>query len=131
MRRVLEMKGGAACAANQVCYSLGARGIDHDLRPWQRKHGVPVMAYCPIDQGSLALHAGLAELAGLHRMTAAQLALAWTMRDGDVIAIPKAVRPDHLRDNWAAAKVVLPASVLAALDRLFPPPSAAQPLAIV
>jgi diketogulonate reductase-like aldo/keto reductase len=131
MRRVLEMKGGAACAANQVCYSLGARGIDHDLRPWQRKHGVPVMAYCPIDQGSLALHAGLAELAGLHRMTAAQLALAWTLRDGDVIAIPKAVRPDHLRDNWAAAKVVLPASVLAALDRLFPPPSAAQPLAIV
>jgi diketogulonate reductase-like aldo/keto reductase len=131
MQRLIALPGGAACAANQVCYSLAARGIDFDLLPWQRERGLPLMAYCPIDQGSLAGDARIVALAQALGLTAAQLALAWTLRDGGVIAIPKSVREAHLRDNLAAAAVVLDASTRAALDRLFPPPRAAQPLAIV
>ena len=63
-------------------------------------------------------------------MTAAQLALAWTLRDGNVIAIPKAAREAHLRENLAAGSVNLDAATLAALDALFPPPRRAQPLAM-
>jgi diketogulonate reductase-like aldo/keto reductase len=92
IQHLVGLRGGDDCAANQVCYSLSARGIDHDLRPWQRSRGMPVMAYCPIDQGSLAHHAALSGLARPLGLSAAQLALAWTMRDGDVMAIPKSVR---------------------------------------
>ncbi len=46
--------GGAQCAANQVYYSLGERGPEFSLLPWQRAHGLPLMAYSPIDQGALA-----------------------------------------------------------------------------
>jgi diketogulonate reductase-like aldo/keto reductase len=131
MQRLAALPGGAACAANQVCYSLGARGIDFDLLPWQRERALPLMAYCPIDQGALADEPRLAALAQPLGLSAAQLALAWTLRDGGVAAIPKAVREDHLRDNLAAASVVLDAATRAALDRLFPPPRRAQPLAVV
>jgi diketogulonate reductase-like aldo/keto reductase len=131
MQRLLALPGGAACAANQVCYSLAARGIDFDLLPWQRERGLPLMAYCPIDQGSLAGDARVAAIAQPLGLSASQLALAWTLRDGGVIAIPKSVREAHLRDNLAAASVVLDAATRAALDRLFPPPRRATSLAIV
>ena len=130
MKRLLALPGGQACAANQVYYSLGQRGIDFDLRPWQRERGLPLMAYCPIDQGALAGHARLAAIAAPLGLSAAQLALAWTLRDGDVIAIPKAVREPHLRSNFAAAELRLDAPTLAALDAIFAPPRGPVTLAV-
>jgi len=130
MKRLLALPGGERCAANQVYYSLGERGIDFDLKPWQLRRGLPLMAYSPIDQGAIAGDARLAALARPLGLTAAQLALAWTLRDGGVIAIPKAVRETHLRDNLAAGSLTLGAATLAALDALFPPPRHASPLAM-
>lgn len=122
--------GGHACATNQVWYSLGQRGVEFDLLPWQRRRGMPLMAYCPIDQGALARHAKLAPLAERHRATPAQLALAWVLNQPGVIAIPKAASPEHLRLNLDAARLALGADDLAALDRLFPPPRSKRPLAM-
>jgi diketogulonate reductase-like aldo/keto reductase len=130
MNKLAALPGGQGCAANQVYYSLGERGIDFDLKPWQQQHAVPLMAYCPIDQSALAGDARVAAIAAPLGLTAAQLALAWTLRDGNVIAIPKAVREAHLRENFAAGSVTLDAATLAALDALFPPPKKAQPLAM-
>lgn len=130
MQRLIALPGGERCAANQVYYSLGERGIDFDLKPWQRARGLPLMAYSPIDQGAIARHARLATLARPLGLTAAQLALAWTLRDGGVIAIPKAVREAHLRDNLAADGIVLDAATRSALDALFAPPRGPSPLAV-
>ena len=88
------------------------------------------MAYCPIDQGTLADHAGLARIARRHGITAAQVALAWVLRHPDVIAIPKAAREDHLRENLAAATVDLDADDCAEIDRLFAAPRSKKPLAM-
>jgi diketogulonate reductase-like aldo/keto reductase len=131
MRELWRVPGGSSCAVNQVYYSLGQRGVEFDLLPWQREHHVPLMAYCPIDQGSLAQSSALAPLARRLGATPAQIALAWLSARGDVIAIPKAVREEHLRENLAAAEVALDAEALAELDRLFPPPRRKRALAIV
>ncbi len=88
------------------------------------------MAYCPIDQGTLAADAALTRLARQLGATAAELALAWVLRHDDVIAIPKAGAAAHQRDNLAAAERVLDAADLAEIDRLFPPPRRKQPLAM-
>jgi diketogulonate reductase-like aldo/keto reductase len=130
MNKLVALPGGERCAANQVYYSLSERGIDFDLKPWQQQRALPLMAYCPIDQSALAADARVAALAAPLGLTAAQLALAWTLRDGNVIAIPKAVREAHLRENLAAGSASLDAATLAALDALFPPPQRAQPLAM-
>src|SRR5690349_13949957 len=55
MAELVELTGGNAVATNQVLYNLARRGIEFDLVPWQRRHGIPIMAYSPIDQGGRLL----------------------------------------------------------------------------
>ena len=118
-----------ACASNQVYYSLSQRGPEFSLLPWLRARGVPLMAYSPIDQGTLARHAALAEIGQRLGLTAAQVALAWVAQQAGVVAIPKAVNTPHLRDNLAAAGVTLDADDLRRIDALFAPPRRKTPLA--
>lgn len=119
------------CAANQVYYSMSERGPEFSLLPWQRERGMPLMAYSPIDQGALAGDAALKKMAERLGVTAAQLALAWVVAQPGVVAIPKAVREAHLRDNLAAAELRLSAEDLAEIDRLHPPPRGKKPLAMI
>ena len=114
--------GGRAVAANQVLYNLTRRGIEYDLMPWSAKHHVPIMAYSPIEQGRLARHRELGKIAEAHGATSAQIALAFVLGQPNVIAIPKSGNDAHVRDNRAAADIVLTPADLAALDAAFPPP---------
>ena len=121
-----------ACATDQVLYNLEARGIEFDLLPWCRAHGLPVMAYSPVGQGGdLLRHPALAEIARRHQATPAQIALAWVLRQPQMIAIPKAADPDHVRANAAAAKLRLREEDLSVLDAAFPPPTKKEPLAML
>ena len=119
------------CTANQVYYSMSERGPEFSLLPWQRERGMPLMAYSPIDQGALAGDAALKKMAQGLGVTAAQLALAWVVAQPGVVAIPKAAREAHLRDNLAAAELRLSAETLAEIDRLHPPPRRKKPLAMI
>lgn len=119
------------CAANQVYYSASERGPEFSLLPWLRARSMPLMAYSPIDQGALARDASMAALAARRGITTAQLALAWVIAQAGVVAIPKAVREAHLRDNLAAADLVLSAEELAEIDRLHPPPKRKGPLSMI
>ena len=123
MRELAAVPGGGACAANQLLYNLGRRGIEWELLPWLRERGMPVMAYSPIEQARLLRHQGLQDLARRHGMTAAQVALAWLLGQEGVIAIPKSSNPVRVRENAAVADITLDAAQRAELDRLFQPPS--------
>jgi len=122
---------GDRCATNQIYYSLSERGAEHDLLPWLGRRHVPAMAYSPIDQGSLAKSAALSTMAARLSLTPAQIALAWLMRNGDVIVIPKAISRSHLIENFKAGDTVLDAQAIAELDGLFPPPTQKEPLAML
>ena len=127
----VDTPGGAAVAVDQVLYNLTRRGIEWDLLPWCQKRRIPVMAYSPIEQARLLRHSGLCELAGRLGMTPAQVALAWLLQRDAVIAIPKTSTRQHLEENFAALRFSLEADVVAELDRLFPPPRRATPLAML
>ena len=131
LEELMTLPAGKAVAANQVLYHPGSRGIDFDLLPWQRRHGIPVMAYSPLGEGELAGDSHLRAVAERHGVTAAQVALAWALRRDGVIAIPKASREDHVRANRAAADIRLTAQDLADIDAAFPPPKRKQRLAMV
>jgi diketogulonate reductase-like aldo/keto reductase len=120
--------GGNGCATNQVLYNLSRRGIEHDLVPACRKRHIPIMAYSLIDQGRLLRHAPLKEIASHHNATPAQIALAFLLRQGDMIVIPKSASLARIRENRDAADVRLSDADLAALDRAFPPPKGPRPL---
>jgi diketogulonate reductase-like aldo/keto reductase len=122
--------GGPHCVANQVYYSASERGIEFDLLPAQRRRSVATMAYCPIDQGGLASDPTFAEVGRRLGISAAQAALAWALRQPDVVAIPKASREQHLRENLAAAALTLTDRELASVDARYPPPRRKQRLAM-
>jgi diketogulonate reductase-like aldo/keto reductase len=124
----LVAAGGAACVTDQVLYNLTRRGPEHDLLPWLAAHSMPVMAYSPVEQGRLLGNPRLQEMAKNLGATPAQVALAWVLRQDQVMAIPKAGRVAHVQENRAAADLHLSASDLAALDAAFPRPSQRRPL---
>lgn len=131
MQELARDPRGKACATNQVLYNLTRRGVEFDLLPWQRKQRQPIMAYSPIEQGRLAGHKGLQGIARGLNVTPAQLALAWLLRQDNVISIPKASAEQHVHDNHAALNLKLGTEDLAALDSLFPPPKSARPLEMI
>jgi len=132
MEELAAIADDRTCAVNQVLYNPEHRGIEFDLMPWQRERGIPLMAYSPLGQGGRLLRAqALAEVAARHGATPAQIALAWALRDGDVIAIPKAGSRRHAEENAGAAEIVLTPEDLAAIDAAFPPPRRKAPLAMI
>jgi diketogulonate reductase-like aldo/keto reductase len=116
--------------ADQVMYSIDQRGVDFDLLPWCLEKKIALMAYCPLSQGGIPHNATLARIAARHRATPAQIMLAWVLRHEHVIAIPKSARPERVRENVAAADIMLSAEDLMDLDKAFPPPRRPQPLAM-
>jgi diketogulonate reductase-like aldo/keto reductase len=131
MEELLALPDGPGCAANQVLYNLGERGVEWRLTELCRRHRIPIMAYTPVGQGDLLTHRKLAAVAEAAGATPAQVALAWLIRRPGVIAIPKASNSLHVRENRQAADIALSQEVLTALDAAFPPPHRAKPLAVI
>ena len=136
MEELWSLPGGRHCAVNQLCYHLASRGIEYDLLPWMRSHSVPAMAYCPLAQGG-ELRKGLFESAAVkqvaekHAAIIPQILLAFVIRSGDIIAIPRASRADHAIANAKASEIFLDEEDLAILNQAFPAPDHAVPLDVV
>jgi diketogulonate reductase-like aldo/keto reductase len=131
MAELAGVAKGRNCVANQVLYHLGSRGIEWDLLDACAERKVAVMAYSPLGQGRILRDRALAKVAERHGVSPAAIALAWTMRHPHVIAIPKASRPEHVRENLVAADLVLAPADIADLDAAFPPPKRATPLGML
>ncbi|HYM71388.1 MAG TPA: aldo/keto reductase [Stellaceae bacterium] len=125
------LAGGNTVASNQILYNLTRRGPEWELIPWCRARNISIMAYSPIEQGRMLGHKALAEVAGRHDATPAQVALAWLLRQDGMMVIPKASRPEHVRENLGALDLKLTDADLATLDRAFPPPKGRSSLGIL
>jgi diketogulonate reductase-like aldo/keto reductase len=137
MLEAAALPGGELLATDQVLYNLSQRGIEWELLPWCRERRIPLMAYSPLEsnpneQAGLLGNPQLAAVARRHGVTPAQVALAWLLRQENVVVIPKAVRPQHVRENRAALDLApaLTAEDLAQLDAGFPAPQRRRPLAM-
>ena len=121
MEHLFRVPNGNRCATNQVLYNLGNRGIERDLLPWCRQHGMPVMAYSPLGGpgASLLRDPTLAHIAAAHGCAAAAVALAWTIRNGDVIAIPESGSTEHVKENAAALRLTLTPDELHTLEAAY------------
>lgn len=122
MEDLFHVPQGDRCATNQVYYNLGGRGIERDLLPWCERHGMPVMAYSPLGGlgAGLLRDPVLGRVAAAHGCSAAAVALAWTIRSGNVIAIPESGSVAHVRENAVALSLTLTPQDLQALDAAHP-----------
>ncbi|MCI1975228.1 MAG: aldo/keto reductase [Limosilactobacillus sp.] len=136
IKELWSLPNGQDCLANEDLYNLDERGIEYDLLPLMKQQGMPLIAYSPLSQGdtisgNLTNHPLLKELAGNHHATVYQIMLAWTIRDHNTLAIPKAASPLHAKENLEALNITFTTDELKALEKAFPKPQAKQPLATI
>lgn len=131
-------------ACDQVLYHLGYRGIERRLLPYCAEREIALVGYSPFGHGnfqSLESSGGkgaevgkqvLAEIAERHGRTPRQVALNFLTRHPGTFTIPKASRPDHVRENSLATgdnKVwKLTEKEVSSIDRAFPVPDSDTPL---
>lgn len=138
-------------AALQLEWSLTWRECEDEIIPAARRLGVGIVPYSPLGRGlltgtltatsagqaamraqdarfagealdqNLRLAQAVAEIAASHRVTAAQLALAWLLAQGDdVVPIPGTKRRARLLENLAAVELDLSDEDLARLEQAVP-----------
>jgi aryl-alcohol dehydrogenase-like predicted oxidoreductase len=142
--RDAEAKLGGPVLTNQVEYHLLKRKPE-EMLPWMCDQGRVLIAYSPLAQGLLSgrfdgknppddvrrfnplfwpenleraapVLGALREIANSYGATPAQVALAWTIRDERVVAIPGAKTVRQLEENVAAADLRLTEAELRRLD---------------
>jgi diketogulonate reductase-like aldo/keto reductase len=132
MKELFAVARGPNCAVDQVLYNLEHRGVEVDLTPWCRKNNVPIMAYSPLGHGrGFMAEPTLQKVAQRHDASAAQIALAWLLRQPNVITIPKASNLTHVRENAHSIDIELAKADLEEIEHRFPPPRSKQPLAML
>lgn len=131
LEELLAIPDGRHCVVNQVLYHLRERGVEWSLAPYGRRRGIALMAYSPLGEGALLRNRNLGRIARSIGATPAQLALAWVLRNTDVVAIPQSSSIQHVVENRAATSLRLTDATLAEIDRAFPPPDASRPLAVI
>jgi diketogulonate reductase-like aldo/keto reductase len=82
-----------------------------------KKHGMAVVAYCPIARGKVPGAEVLERIANAHRKTAAQVSLRYLVQRG-VCAIPRSSNPEHMRANLDVFDFELTAAEMADLKAL-------------
>ncbi|WP_036482125.1 aldo/keto reductase [Myxosarcina sp. GI1] len=130
MEEAVSLPGGEAIVTNQVLYNLMRRGIEWDLLPWCQQRDIPIMAYSPVEQRAFAGRLELEAIAAKHNATTTQIALSWLLGQNNVISIPKATNPQHVRENHAALNISLSAEDIREIDCAFKPPARKMSLAM-
>ncbi len=111
--------------SNQVQYSLFAREIEKGLADFCKKEHVTVIAYSPLDRGGVLQKSKGAGLEVLNRIgerhgrSAAQVALNWVACKNNTVAIPKASKLEHMRENAKALEFRLEKKDVEELEHFF------------
>jgi diketogulonate reductase-like aldo/keto reductase len=130
MEEAASLPGGKEIATNQVLYNLMRRGIEWDLLSWCKQRNIPIMAYSPVEQTAFVNHPKLKAIASKHNASSTQIALSWLLHQDNVISIPKATNPKHVKENRAALDITLTREDFEEIDRIFPAPNRKQSLAM-
>jgi aryl-alcohol dehydrogenase-like predicted oxidoreductase len=145
--RAAEDALGGKILSNQVGYSLLARSPELDLLPFAEDNGRVIIAHSPLAQGLLSgryhgtgrsldrarainpafysenldrtrdLLDVVRDVADAHNASPAQIALAWVIHPGVVVAIPGASSVRQLEENVEAAEIELADDEYVALSK--------------
>ena len=103
-------------AVNQI--ELHPKLAQAETRRFCAKHGIQVESYSPLMRGGEVLSDPVvAGVAASHGKSAAQVVLRWHVQHG-LVAIPKSVTPERIRDNIAIFDFELNEEEMRAIDGL-------------
>jgi diketogulonate reductase-like aldo/keto reductase len=121
--RAQAMLSNNRIVSNQVRYSLVDRTVEHGLLQYCEANRITVLAFSPLANGlqhirQLDQEDTLGRVSAAIGKTRAQVALNWCISHQPVVAIFKADKVDHVRDNCGASGWRLESGLLEALDRI-------------
>jgi aryl-alcohol dehydrogenase-like predicted oxidoreductase len=117
-RQVEQARALTPIVCVQNHYNLAHRG-DDALIDVLAKQGIAYVPFFPLGGFAPLQSAALSEVADDLGATPMQVALAWLLqRAPNILLIPGTSSIAHLRENVAAASLVLPPTSIAALDRI-------------
>ena len=123
IREAMEIFGKEGFISVQSEYNLFDRSIEYDILPFCEENDLLTIAYSPLDQGCIAQGNSrietLENIAQKYGKTCAQIVLNWLVSHPNVIAIPKAVNAEHIRQNAAAADFEIDQADIQTIDRTF------------
>jgi len=109
---------GVTPAVNQV--ELHPRFQQKALRAFHDERGIKTESWSPLGRGGLLGEAAIVGIAAKHRKTPAQVVIRWHLDTG-LIAIPKTVRPERLKENVGALDFRLDGDDMRRIDALDSP----------
>ena len=133
MKDLLNVTNGYKCFVNQVLYNIRYRGIEYDLIPFCKKHGIAIMAYSPFCNtremlGISKIDCVLENICLKEDKTLYSLLLGFVIRDNDVFTVFKTTNREHIKENMKNVYSPLSDESLQHLNGIFPPPSSKVPL---
>ncbi|MDR6741302.1 2,5-didehydrogluconate reductase DkgB [Herbaspirillum huttiense F1] len=117
MEQAIAAVGAEAIATNQV--EIHPFLQNRKVVDFARAKGIHLTAYMPLAYGKVMEDATLLEIAARHGVSAAQVALAWSLQQGFAV-IPSSTRRENLAANLQAQQLTLSEAemqAIAALDR--------------
>lgn len=121
LREAATLLNHTTIFSNQLELNLFDRFAEISVLPFCMEKNMAFLAYSPLDKGRLApARKRLEEIAKSYDNTVAQIILNWLIRHPNVIAIPKAIKREHLKQNAASAEFRISKEHCREIDRLFP-----------
>ena len=115
MRAAQAALGMIPLACNQVLYHLRDRDIEKDIVSHCERERIAVVGYTPLARGGF-MRGAVADIAKRLGKTPRQVALNFLTRRPSLFTIPKAARPEHVRENAGALDFTLSPQDLSAID---------------
>jgi len=108
MRRAQAQLSKERIVSNQVRYSLLDRSPEQELLPYCKANQISLLAFSPLATGFEGLRRAdredaLSQVAAAAGKTRAQVALNWCVSHPAIIAIFKANKVEHVRENCSAS----------------------------
>lgn len=134
MKELASVPDGENCQINEDLYNLTSRGVEYSLLPYQKEHNIDFVGYSPFGSDNndfLHLKDEVGDVAASKGISIFQLLLAWCIRSGEVLSIPKSSNPDHFVSNLQAIDVDFTTDELELLDSIYPKPDHEIPLDVI
>ena len=102
---------------DQVPYSLPDHSyVENGVLEYCQQNDILVTAYSPVKFRSIRVNKTLKEISNAHSATPFQIALAWLVMQPRVITIPMSFDPQHIKENFEAAEILLSADEMTRLS---------------
>lgn len=111
----LSVPGGDQIVTNQI--EVHPYLANRNLTQHCQSKGLQVTGYMPLAVGKVMKDPVLQEIAKNHKVTPAEIALAW-VASRDIVVIPSSTKPNHQKANFEAMNLKLSTDELAQIDKL-------------